>query len=367
MFRIGKCGLLVIVSVLASAPMLAATPMSTLASSLNPGTAAELTTTNAGPTFSVSAGGNHSVFEFTNEIAWDSAARRAYFLGTSDPNNTSGDAKFIRFDDDSNTWSTLSYPAFGNDGSPMHAYDHHAVDPVSRRMWYTPFAVNGRRELFEYSLTSGTWTERQGPTSANYVEDASAIAWFPDRNRLILWGVVNTGIRDDVWEYNPATNTWASLATNVSSIQQRIHGMAKYSAVKHMVWVGGGNSSNQMYRVRADGTVAVSAASPIDMNVNATLVVDDPVSGNYLVWRDDRFYEYDPTTDRWTNRGGSWPWQSTSFNPRLFHTVATSIPNYGVVMICQWRDGAGRVWLYKHSAGAPADPEPQAPVVTDVE
>lgn len=338
-------------------------PLSDLAQSLQPGSSALLQTNNAHETFGAGTG-KDSVFEYSNELVWDENRGTAYFLGTAHISDASPVQKFIKYDEATNTWSTLPKPSFMT--SIQHAYDHHAFDPVSGRLWYTPFQLNLLRALYEYNVATGTWTKKANLPD-NYVENAAAIVYFPDRGRVVLWGAANTQIRDDVWEYNPTSNSWTEVAHSINSAHQDLHGIAKYSKVKKVVWMGGGNGSNQMFVETAAGAVTPSATSPVSMNVNGTLVTDDPISGNFLVWRGTDFYEYNPTTNVWTKRSITFPWTQTGGDEGiLFHTVATSLENYGVVMVAQWRSSASRVWLYRHSAGQP-DPVPKAPTDLDAQ
>lgn len=339
-----------------------ATMLSDLAGTLQAGEWAELSTQDAEAAFTAS----NSIFEFTDEMVWDGVREKCYFIGTSDPNNNDPDNKFVAYDAASNSWQIMPDPSFMPGSSPMHAYDHHAIDPLGNRLWYLPFGGSSGADFYQYDLETETWQSRREVYSSgiNYVPDASAITYFPEINRVVFagWGPSNnTG---QLALYNPENNTW-SLNPNTYPDFGGIHNWMEYNPVHKMVWFGGGNRTNRMFRLSPDGSIDESASTPggLNMNVSPSLMTVDPVSGDFLIFGDNsQLWKYDPVADNWSQIGSGdavAPFTNPKKNPVMFHTVAAPINTYGVVMVAQWRSGGSKVWLYKHAENANVNFRPQ--------
>ncbi|MGI9336035.1 MAG: hypothetical protein ACR2RL_23050, partial [Gammaproteobacteria bacterium] len=84
-----------------------------------------------------------------------------------------------------------------------------------------------------------------------------------------------------------------------------------------------------------------------------SVVTVDPVSGDFLVLaEDDSFWRFDILADTWVQLpSGNVPvFVDPPNQDPTFHTVATPVDTYGVVMVLQWRPQESKVWLYKHVA-----------------
>ncbi|PYS04371.1 MAG: hypothetical protein DMG16_02910, partial [Acidobacteria bacterium] len=70
----------------------------------------------------------------------------------------------------------------------MHGYDHTAIDPLHRKLYYRPFNDMVVRRL---DMASNTWTDLPvipATVMAN-TDCCVGVAWFPERNSLIYASV----------------------------------------------------------------------------------------------------------------------------------------------------------------------------------
>jgi len=132
------------------------------------------------------------------------------------------------------------------------------------------------------------------------------------------------------------------------------HNFIEYNPVHKLVIFGGGNGSSDVYRIDGAGKITKMRNAPIALGILKTIVAVDPVSGKYLVFTDDdRFYEYDVTSDTWARQQRSFPSLHISDG---IQTVEAGITNYGVNMFVKYDYTQATVWLYKHTGGGVQSP-----------
>lgn len=340
------------------------TVIGNLAEQMQPGTWAELKTVN-----SKVFDGSNSIFEYTNEMVWDSVDKKALFIGTSDPHKSDSDGKFIEYRASDNTWYQNPDPPFMP--SPpvvMHAYQHHAIDPANRKLYYRRYGTN-TRNFYEYDLQTRAWTEKASLPGAFYQTSAASSCYFKERGTVIHHNSRTNGVRR-LHEYTPGPGAfggkWKDLGVALTPVAQ-IHAVTVCNPVHGVVWFGGGDGTTQMWKLAADGTVTKLAPTPSGVSTLRTgqksgaITTVDPASGDYLVLTaDKRFWKYNITTDIWIELpgGNNVP---VFVNPpdgrdATVHLVATPLKNYGVVMFAQWQWGENKVWLYKHATGDSLSP-----------
>ncbi len=85
------------------------------------------------------------------------------------------------------------------------------------------------------------------------------------------------------------------------------HNLSSYNPVHHIMIFGGGNGSQDLYRLDGDGTTARIADPPRTIGIgyddvgNRSILTVDPASGDYLVyWSADGIYGYDVAADAWS-------------------------------------------------------------------
>jgi hypothetical protein len=328
------------------------TAIGRLAETMQPGTWAELSTIGADAAFSAS----NSIFEYSDEMVWDSVQKRIYFIGTSDPLT---DGKFIEYRASDNTWYINPNPPFlGN--SVAHAYDHHAINSSDNKLFYRAFGGNNR-DFWEYNTATRSWSQKADIAGISYTQGASAMTYFPERGTVIFYSgdVDSTG--GGLTEFTPGTNSWSSIPGKFSPLG-RLHSIIECNPIHGVCWFGGGTESNQMWRLNSDGSTVALRPVPIANieQIRGTIVTVDPVTGDFLILTaESGFWKFDIMNDTWEELPGSDKVPMFVNPPNrdpTFHAVATPMSNYGVVMLAQWRESGSKVWLYKHGQQTETDP-----------
>lgn len=339
------------------------TTLGNLAASMQPGTWAELQSTGAHAAFSA----DESIFEYADRMVWDTIGKQALFYGSSDPGG-SQNHKLIRYQASNNTWTVLNDPPWAGSQLIAHSYKHNVIDVAGRRLYYRVMGSDNR-EFWSVSLDdpNGGWTRRASVDGIAYVQDASALDWFGARNRIVLHsGDVNSTV-SGLAEYNPATNTWSAIAGAFSPIGE-LHAIIECNPVHNVCIFGGGDATSAVWKLGANGVATPVAPAPFgDFSTRYCETTVDPVSGDFLVFnRNNQFYKFDVTDGalgRWTliaNGSSVPPFNGYDGVHATFHSVAVSVPTYGVIMVPQWRGGGSKVFVYKHSAGSGGDRLPPA-------
>ncbi len=339
--------------------------LQTLANSLQPGQWGKLTgmtgiASNGGTIFDGGEFGNDAcvILQYSDKAVWDSQAKKLYFQGTchAGPPSTT----FVRYDEATNSWTRLT-PTLGS-----HAYEHHAIDPVHRKLYY----VNaGDLTPYRYDLDAGTWDHTMPVDVVGYDSLFNGITWFPEMDSLLhLESAVG-----QVTAWNRATNSWRSLVDSLDMQGANYSGFIQYNAVNHVVLFGGGNNSNNVFgrtvrTINAAGTIVRKTDAPFDIGPtsggNPSVVVQDPASGKMLVFKNQGaplFYSFDIPSNTWT--------QESTVNVPLFapcstvfNIVATPIDNYGVMLFLKYCNSTNvDAWIYKYGPAVIIPPQPEPP------
>ncbi len=354
----GRTGALILGMALLAGPVRSAEPaaqaqtaMGALAASMAPGTWAQLTTTNIVPTLEAN-GASGAIFGYSEDAAWDPASRQWLYVG-GDHNDI---ARFAAYSADTNTWSRKPQPSWIGSGT-MHGYDHNAINPATGDFYHYPF---GGGRLFKYAVASATWTQLPSLSVPEYIGVASGVEYFPD-----MGGVFVANLQGgSAYLFRESTQRWTTLSATLPA--HGYHNFAEYNPVRRVMLFGGGNSpgSQKIYKLDAAGTITPLRDSPVGLGINQSIVTVDPVSGDYLVFHQSgSWYVYDIATDAWTPKSGSFPFATPNRSTPVWHTGATPVSTYGVIMFVKFYFGTpDQAWvhLYKHATGG----GPSVPVVT---
>lgn len=334
----------------------AQTPFADLANSLQPGTWAELATTNISPTLSNTGGASNNIFGFTDNAVWDSVSKNLFYVG-GDHSPVPCYPRFVSFTESTNTWQILSQPSWFpcTTGTAMHGYDHSAVDVVGRKLYHRPY--NGT-VVRKYDITTQTWSDLPSiPTSVmGYNNCCVGVEWFPERQSLIYVSL-ESGSNGSVAEYRESTGQWTRIGPGSNLPMGAYHHFAEYNPVHHIVLFGGGNGSQAVYKLTPAGQITRMQDAPVGVGIQASIITVDPVSGDYLVFTSNNyFYSYNVITDVWTlisSGGTSVPIWTTGYGNSIHGVVAAPVSNYGVTTFVTCNFSACKVNLYKHSNTPP--------------
>ena len=326
-----------------------ATALGDLAASMQPGTWAEITTSNMVPSLANVNGSNGHLLIYTDDMVWNPSTLQAFMIGAD--HLASQGPQFVSYSASTNTWQRLPRPGWLN-VTFFHGYDHSAIDQARGNLYHRPYSDN---VVHKYNIASQTWTQLPNPVFPNNYENCcDALEYFPEMNGLV-WVRGNPG---EVWLFNEATQQWSRLATvtNGNTWQQ-----AEYNPIhKVIAFVVGG----RFYKLSTSGQVTQLQAPPVSFYDGSGYVgvfSVDPVSGKYLFLTPTsrQFYTYDITTDTWQA-------QSSQTKPNLSNqgVVATPIATYGVTFFAACSSSQQcRAYLYKHSTGT-GTPSPIPPTVS---
>jgi hypothetical protein len=359
--------------------------LSDLANSMQPGTWAPLTTNgfNSGAVMRPPAGG--SILEYTDKAgSWNPLNGTVLVLGGSHPSGGPGGLStvFVKYTESSNSWiNTLPNPvptydnSFGGIGIG-HDYHHDTINPATGDYYHRQY---GFGRVMKFSHDSQSWSQCSVFNLGGAYQVAGALEYFPDRNSLVYldgdWGV---------WELSLAagncTAPWVQRASTIGGgFSPQLtglfsyHNQSRYSRRCQCIIMGGGNNSRKLYRYSADGTFASVADAPVAISVPqagaGTIFTVDPVSGLILVWNysnaSTTMYSYDPLTNSWSTINRTSP-IFPGPEGGVTATIAVPIPKYGVIMFVQaGSSSGGRVYLYRHAAGAGSTPPPSGPPPSD--
>jgi hypothetical protein len=336
----------------------AGTALGNLASSMQPGTWASLSTSNITPTLSNTGGSSNMIFGYAESARWDAASRKVFYLGSDHggnptPGPNSG-YRFVSYDEGTNSWGILPNPPWVTINSTSytdaHGYDHTALDPAGRTLYRRAYGSN---VVHTYNIDSGVWSLLPAAPNTG-TSCCDGLEYFPDLGGLV-W---NRGT-DAVLFYKPSTQQWSILGQNNGIFGTWL--FAEYNPIHRLMLIGAGN--HKLYKISSSGQLSALKNSPVtieDASAWSGITTVDPVSGDYLVLTSSahQLYVYNVLTDTWTLSPNQPP--SLLVNTGV---VAAPISRYGVTMFTYCKDGTCGVLLYKHSssAGVPAVPADTTP------
>lgn len=170
---------------------------------------------------------------------------------------------FYEYDPSSNTWTQVA------DFGGTARYGAVAFSISTKGYVCSGDDGNYQKDLWEYDRTANQWTQK---TSLGGAKRRNAVAFVIDSKAYVCTGVNNGVYEDDLWVYDPATSQWTGkrAIANVSGDEYD----DDYSAI-----VG---TNKVAFTVSGKGYVATGGNGTTGTSV----------------------WEYDPSTDLWTNRTG---------------------------------------------------------------
>jgi len=316
-----------------------ATVLSDAAAALQPGKWNQLNTIGFGFDLLRDVDPAH-ILQYTDDARWDPVSKRYLFLGQGHQSNWDGDpsttCRFILYRDSDNTWVNTGKIPQENIG---HAYDHSALDPSTGDFYHRPYSSS---TVYVFSASTQNWsTFNQLPGTVSNC--CMAMEYFPEMKGLILIGA------GEVYHCPKATRQWTRIAQGVpmSDVYQSF---AEYDPVHKVIVFGGGNGSSAVNKLDSAGKVTNMKNAPIGLGIMQTVFTADPVSGRFLVFGNNVFYDYDVVTDTWTNMGNAAaPLFMYNSDDGCVGIVASPVSTYGITMFLTWNSYNSKVLIYKHA------------------
>lgn len=353
-----------------------ASALSQLASSMAPGSWAQLTTTDIKKALlSISNGGGvgGNNIPYANQMAWNSFSKQIQFAGSD---HGASYMPEIIYDEATNSWSIAKAEGLG---SGTHAYGQFQVRPDNGDR-YTRHNGGGNTSEPAYRKMMGAtaWTRLTETGSATYTQIGVGTAWWPGANsgKVALSGMGAAGCYiifeislGTAMAFDPLANTWTALTVpKTYPPLDPYHTVAAYSSQYNCVVYGGGNggggNNRRLWRLNQDRSVTELTICPVNIGVQAANLQVDPVTGKFLIWGGGnnvrQFYELDPTgAGTYKLLGGSRQPPATGLNgvsdpsggpggPDAL--VSCALPDHGVVAYIS-ASGASyaNFFLYKHA------------------
>jgi hypothetical protein len=326
-----------------------ATALGDLANSMSPKQWRELTT--VGFTSNLlwidSNGGADCVFNYSDDLTWYNGTREVYYIGGSHY----GPGRFIIYNDSTNTWrrnmpSTAWLDRLG------HGYDHNAVDQKTGIFFH--HEMNARLVIHRWSISAKRWlSDFLMPLANAEMSCCHGDEFFPEFRTGGL--IVVNGSSGMVLYCNTSTAKWDTLGAGLD--MATYHNIAKYDPKHKLVYLGGGNGTNTLYKLDTLEALNKIAAAPIALGINSSATTVDPVTGDILaVGEDGNFYSYNLESNVWKTEGQP-PTNSLGGANRVYMACGP-VNTYGVTLWCKYAGGTGKVWLYKHAQPAATEAPP---------
>ena len=339
------------------------TPLATLANSMAPGTWAQLNAANQDAVLGV---GNVSgtMIHFCNSMPWNPHSKVIEIVGMD---HNWGMQRHVRYDERSNSFVVVA----ADDGlgtQVQHGYDHNTVNPFTGDLYHRFYSgFTGTISSFKKVLGGSSFQALPSVQASDQV--AIGATWWSgsfvgggSQGSFMIFNSGNAlGNANDgqILAYNPLTNTWffnrQAMAPFYGS-GSTYHSVMEYSAGKNVAVYGGGNAApNKLWRLNSDGSFIAMPNVPAGKGVGIQqgLLVNDPVSGNFLLLSAGQLWELNPSAS------GTWTQQTGTRTPpgavgvpgpgTPEAVIASAISDYGVVaFITQPGHTGATFFLYKH-------------------
>jgi hypothetical protein len=344
-------------------PPLANTALGNLASSMAPGTWAQLNPANQDATLGV---GNVSgtMIHFCNSMPWNPHSKVIEIIGMD---HNWGMQRHVRYDERTNSFVLVA----ADDGlgtQVQHGYDHNTVNPFTGDLYHRFYSgFTGTISSFKKVLGGSSFAALPSVQASDQV--AIGATWWSgpfagggSQGSFMIFNSGNAlGNANDgqILAYNPLTNTWffnkQAMAPNYGS-GSTYHSVMEYSAGKNVAVYGGGNAApNRLWRLNSDGSFIAMPNVPAGKGVGIQqgLLVNEPVTGNFLLLSAGELWELNPSgSGTWTQQTGARtpPGAVGVPGPGAPEAViAVSISDYNVVaFITQPGHTGATFFLYKH-------------------
>jgi hypothetical protein len=330
-----------------------------------PGTWAQLTVPNQNSILGVGAH-TGSMIPFSNSMPWNPISKVIEIIGM-DHYYVNG-LRHVRYDPATNQFVLVQE---GIDGTgPAHGYDHNTINPYTGDIYHRVYSTfSGNISSKKRVLGSSGFVDIPKVPAVEQV--AIGTTWwsgpFVGGGSQGSYMVFNSGNANgtandgQIVAYNPQTNAWFYNKTGQAPFYgsgSTYHSVMEYSPQKNVAVYGGGNvAPNKLWRLSANGTVVAMPDVPAGkaVGMQAGNLVNDPVTGNFLLLSAGELWELNP------DGAGSWTRQTSPpsgvGNPQVpDHVISSAISDYGVVAyITQNTSTGGTFYLYKHAASGLAD------------
>ncbi|HXJ51015.1 MAG TPA: hypothetical protein VNH16_06450 [Burkholderiales bacterium] len=326
-----------------------------------PGTWAQLTAANQDAVLGV-GDVSGTMIHFCNSMPWNPFSKVIEIVGMD---HNWQMQRHVRYDEASNSFIVVA----ADDGlgtQVQHGYDHNTVNPFTGDLYHRFYSgFTGTISSFKKVLGGSSFVALPGVSASEQV--AIGATWWSgsfvgggSQGSFMIFNSGNAlGNANDgqILAYNPLTNAWFFSKEAMAPFYgsgETYHSVMEYSSAKNVAVYGGGNvAPNKLWRLDSDGSfIAMPDVPPGKaVGIQNGLLVNDPVSGNFLLLSAGELWELNPSgSGTWTQQTGlRVPPGAVGVPGNLDAVIASSISDYGVVaFITQPGHTGATFFLYKH-------------------
>jgi hypothetical protein len=325
-----------------------------------PGTWAQLNVSNQNALLGVGSI-TGSMLHFCNTMPWNPHSKVIEIVAAD---HNYGRLRHVRYN-----VATNQFVLVADDSGlewPAHGYDHNTVNPYTGDLYHRRYSgFTGTISSTKKPLGAGATVWNGLPNVSASDQVAIGATWwsgsFVGAGAQGAFMIFNSGNASgnasdgQIIAYNPLTNTWFYNQEGKAPFygsDSTYHSLIEYSPQKNVAVYGGGNAApSKLWRLSSDGSVLAMPNVPSGKGVGMQkgLLVNDPVSGNFLLLSAGQLWELNPSgSGTWTQKtsppnGVGVPGPG---NPQA--VIATSVSDYGVVVfITQPTSTGGTFFVYK--------------------
>src|SRR5262249_33122946 len=147
----------------------------------------------------------HHILEDADKAVWDRRTRTFRYFGQGHLSQP----KFIKYNDDTNTWTTETQPPWAFTTDFRHAYHHNAYNPFLGAQGPYYFREYNSGLLRIYNVATGVWSNSANDPDVA-VQCCGALEYFPEMGRILFFGDQN-GSFGMLKAYDAGANSWSQL------------------------------------------------------------------------------------------------------------------------------------------------------------
>ena len=340
---------------------LAGTALGTLANSMAAGTWAQLNVPNQDAILGVGSVSG-TMIHFSNSMPFNPFSKVIEIVGMD---HSYPAMRHVRYDVATNLFVLVADNAGVGQG---HGYDHNTVNPYTGDLYHRVYSgFTGSFTVRRKVLGGASFVGIPSVAAADQV--AVGATWWSgpfvgggSQGSFMIFNSGNaTGNANDgqILAFNPVSNTWFYDQQGKAPFYgggSTYHSLIEYSPVKNVAVYGGGNvAPSRLWRMSSDGSVLAMPDVPAGkaVGIQKGLLVNDPVSGNFLLLSAGQLWELNPSgSGSWTPQTGSRTPPAGVGDPGPANpeaVIASAISDYGVVaFITQPGRTGATFFLYKH-------------------
>lgn len=327
-----------------------------LAESLSPGEWGQLNSvTGQDATIGSQSGSSGSAITFGNSQPWNPHNQSIEIMGADHLGGADYWIEHSRYSASTNSFSVIHPRGFLS--GIGHVYDHLSVNPHNGDVYFVPYTgFTGSIPLYRKPFGGGSYSQifTFSPISDQATHGS---AWWSgafdgagSHGCFVLYDNGNGSGQLRCYDPLSASQIYSNDNSAPGSGGDDYHTVVEYSPIHNVAVYGGGKANaSRLWRLSSDGSVTSMPNSPMQIGMQDANLVNDPVSGNFVLMGSGQIWELNPTGSGSWRRMGSVP-GGVGDPTALDAVVSSAITDFGVIAyITQVTSSGGTFFLYKHA------------------